>query len=277
MSAPSVPVAWNVTGGKSLPAGNTPDATYWRRHLREPVRFADGIASLKAQGVHSFPGSRSASDAGGVGGAFFARGQCASRRFSAPEQGRLVRDPRRARTDACAWRGCAVEGGECRQRRARLRVADISVRTSRVLASACRWRGTLPVAGTSAGRCVASAAAADGSDRVSDDADAGVAVVLVTALRPRCRARGRPCVPRAGAARRARSVTRCVAPGRRLHSARGARTAFCRSCHRASALRKNRSRSTVTIRRTRMPGGRCMRAAASCPSLRSMLAPPRWK
>src|SRR5262249_30051031 len=35
MSAPAVPVAWNVTGGKSLPAGNTPDATYWRRHLRE--------------------------------------------------------------------------------------------------------------------------------------------------------------------------------------------------------------------------------------------------
>ncbi len=54
MSAPSIPVAWNVTGGKSLPSGNTPDATYWRRHLREPVRFADGIASLKSQGFTHF-------------------------------------------------------------------------------------------------------------------------------------------------------------------------------------------------------------------------------
>ncbi|ODS52931.1 MAG: hypothetical protein ABS36_15885 [Acidobacteria bacterium SCN 69-37] len=50
--APRVPIAWNVTGG-ALPA-IVPDATYWRRHLREPVRFADGIAWLHARGFRHF-------------------------------------------------------------------------------------------------------------------------------------------------------------------------------------------------------------------------------
>jgi acyl transferase domain-containing protein len=54
MRAPRLPIAWNLTGGKALPSGAAPDATYWRRHLREPVRFADGIGELYAQGFRSF-------------------------------------------------------------------------------------------------------------------------------------------------------------------------------------------------------------------------------
>ena len=54
MRAPRIPVAWNLTGGKALPSGSAPNAAYWRRHLREPVRFADGISELHAQGFHCF-------------------------------------------------------------------------------------------------------------------------------------------------------------------------------------------------------------------------------
>ena len=54
MHAPRLPVAWNVPGQLTLDAGTTPDAVYWRRHLREPVRFADGMAALRAQGYRSF-------------------------------------------------------------------------------------------------------------------------------------------------------------------------------------------------------------------------------
>jgi microcystin synthetase protein McyG len=54
MRTPRIPVAWNLTGGKALPSGGAPDAAYWRRHLREPVRFSEGIAELFAQGFRSF-------------------------------------------------------------------------------------------------------------------------------------------------------------------------------------------------------------------------------
>jgi microcystin synthetase protein McyG len=54
MRAPRVPVAWNLTGGKALASGAVPDARYWRRHLREPVRFAEGISELYAQGFRTF-------------------------------------------------------------------------------------------------------------------------------------------------------------------------------------------------------------------------------
>jgi acyl transferase domain-containing protein/acyl carrier protein len=52
--APSVPVAWNLTGGSPLPGSGAPDAEYWRRHLAEPVRFADGLAELVKQGFNAF-------------------------------------------------------------------------------------------------------------------------------------------------------------------------------------------------------------------------------
>ena len=51
--SPTVPVAWNLTGGAALPGG-APDAEYWRRHLREPVRFADGMSRLRAAGHRVF-------------------------------------------------------------------------------------------------------------------------------------------------------------------------------------------------------------------------------
>lgn len=51
---PRVPVAWNLTGGTPLPGNGAPDATYWRRHLAEPVRFADGLAELTRQGFQTF-------------------------------------------------------------------------------------------------------------------------------------------------------------------------------------------------------------------------------
>lgn len=50
---PEIPVAWNLTGGQALPDG-APDAGYWRRHLREPVRFADGMSRLRANGHSVF-------------------------------------------------------------------------------------------------------------------------------------------------------------------------------------------------------------------------------
>tara|TARA_R110002020_G_scaffold316899_2_gene532290 strand:- start:62062 stop:68664 length:6603 start_codon:yes stop_codon:yes gene_type:complete len=48
-----IPVGWNVTGGAPLP-GSMPDANYWRRHLREPVRFAEGMSTLIADGHRIF-------------------------------------------------------------------------------------------------------------------------------------------------------------------------------------------------------------------------------
>lgn len=53
MRPPRIPVAWNVTGGAALDGG-APDAVYWRRHLREPVRFAEGIAALYRDGHRIF-------------------------------------------------------------------------------------------------------------------------------------------------------------------------------------------------------------------------------
>ena len=53
MSPPSVPIAWNLMG-HPLPGGTAPDALYWRRHMREPVRFADGIRSLYDDGFRIF-------------------------------------------------------------------------------------------------------------------------------------------------------------------------------------------------------------------------------
>ena len=53
MHAPAVPVAWNVTGG-ALEGAPAPDAAYWCRHLREPVRFADGLHWLRGQGLRHF-------------------------------------------------------------------------------------------------------------------------------------------------------------------------------------------------------------------------------
>jgi acyl transferase domain-containing protein len=53
VQSPTVPVAWNVTGGAPLPGG-APDPGYWQRHLREPVRFADGMSRLRADGHRVF-------------------------------------------------------------------------------------------------------------------------------------------------------------------------------------------------------------------------------
>ncbi len=53
MAPPSIPVAWNLTGG-ALPNGSAPDAVYWRRHMREPVRFADGVRGLYDDGFRIF-------------------------------------------------------------------------------------------------------------------------------------------------------------------------------------------------------------------------------
>jgi acyl transferase domain-containing protein/SAM-dependent methyltransferase/acyl carrier protein len=50
---PTIPVAWNLTGGVPLPGG-APDATYWRRHLREPVQFAAGMQHLREAGHRVF-------------------------------------------------------------------------------------------------------------------------------------------------------------------------------------------------------------------------------
>ena len=53
MSPPRIPVAWNLTGD-TVPVGKAPDALYWRRHMREPVRFADGMKALYDTGYRIF-------------------------------------------------------------------------------------------------------------------------------------------------------------------------------------------------------------------------------
>lgn len=53
MSPPKIPVASNLTG-KLLSLDQAPDATYWRDHMRAPVRFADGVQTLYGGGYRIF-------------------------------------------------------------------------------------------------------------------------------------------------------------------------------------------------------------------------------
>ena len=51
--APRIALISNVTGQAFKP-GELPDAAYWRRHVREAVRFASAIETLQAQGCELF-------------------------------------------------------------------------------------------------------------------------------------------------------------------------------------------------------------------------------
>ncbi|MGW4502587.1 type I polyketide synthase, partial [Micromonospora sp. NPDC004336] len=52
-AAPTLPIVSNVTGTLADPAEiRTPE--YWVRHVREAVRFADGVAALRAAGADTF-------------------------------------------------------------------------------------------------------------------------------------------------------------------------------------------------------------------------------
>ncbi|MGW1060498.1 type I polyketide synthase, partial [Micromonospora rubida] len=51
--APAVPVVSNVSGVVADPL-ELADPAYWVRHVRQPVRFADGVGALRAAGVDTF-------------------------------------------------------------------------------------------------------------------------------------------------------------------------------------------------------------------------------
>ncbi|MFF1650834.1 type I polyketide synthase [Streptomyces sp. NPDC058240] len=53
MHAPQLPVVSNLTG-KLCTEGELTSADYWVRHVRETVRFSDGIATLREHGVSTF-------------------------------------------------------------------------------------------------------------------------------------------------------------------------------------------------------------------------------
>jgi amino acid adenylation domain-containing protein/thioester reductase-like protein len=50
---PQIPLVANVTG-RFWPAGQVPDAAYWRDHVRRAVRFSAGIEAMLAEGANNF-------------------------------------------------------------------------------------------------------------------------------------------------------------------------------------------------------------------------------
>src|SRR4029079_12226420 len=51
--APQIPMISGLTG-RWFEADSAPDAVYWRRHVEEPVLFAEGMRTLAAHGYERF-------------------------------------------------------------------------------------------------------------------------------------------------------------------------------------------------------------------------------
>jgi acyl transferase domain-containing protein/acyl-CoA synthetase (AMP-forming)/AMP-acid ligase II/acyl carrier protein len=73
---PQLPVISNVTGAPADGELTTP--AYWRRHLREPVQFAQGMATIAALGIDTFIEAGPKSTLIGLGQQCFAAGLTAS-------------------------------------------------------------------------------------------------------------------------------------------------------------------------------------------------------